>query len=708
VQPIGAVMLTPSGQLGFLAAGGGFLALGVAILANRRRDAPWALIACASLLTAAWAFLHHIVLRHSPDRLDLLVHFETLRSAAWIAVPLMMQQRIWGLDQRPTSAFVVAALVGFVVAMQLMLGAAFDLDVFARPIAGQPVLLLFIATRLVVAVTGLVLLHNLYVNAREWNDARFRLLAVALGVLFAYDLNLYTLPFLFGLPNMPLAQLRGAVDALAVPLFFAALAQSSRSRFRVSRQAAFHTISFSMIGSYLIAMSLIAYALRLTGGDWGELLQILFVGASLIGGALIVLSPKARASVRVHIARNFYRYRYDYRVEWLRFIDTVDATGDGVPIRERVARAIATVLDCPGGALLEPGDDGHFLVTARWRWEALDLAQPVNLSALARHMAETGRIVDFDALRSGSGEGGMPCPDFARADPSIWLGVPLPRGDRLFGILLLEASLVPRALNWEDFDLLRTLGRQGASYLAEAETQARLDEARRFEEFNRRFAFVMHDLKNVVSQLGLLARNAARHADNPEFQRDMVVTLNISVTKMTDLMQLLGRQTGDASARAASTPRTGEVDLCRLAADVVATGRRAAPAIALDLPDHPIVIPGDRGRLEAMLTHLVQNAVDASPPGAPVHVRVGADGPCARIEVEDQGIGMSDSFIRNELFQPFHSTKNGGFGIGAFEAREIARAHGGRLDVRSQPGMGSCFSIHLPVLSGTGSVMING
>src|SRR3546814_13456758 len=80
----------------------------------------------------------------------------------------------------------------------------------------------------------------------------------------------------------------------------------------------------------------------------------------------------------------------------------------------------------------------------------------------------------------------------------------------------------------EDLDVLRIAGRQAASYLAESQSQEALSEAQRFDEFNRRFAFIMHDIKNLASQLSLLARNAERHADKPEFRADMTQTLKIS------------------------------------------------------------------------------------------------------------------------------------------------------------------------------------
>jgi signal transduction histidine kinase len=71
------------------------------------------------------------------------------------------------------------------------------------------------------------------------------------------------------------------------------------------------------------------------------------------------------------------------------------------------------------------------------------------------------------------------------------------------------------------------------------------------------------------------------------------------------------------------------------------------------------------------------------------------------IEVIDSGAGMSAAFIRTRLFQPFTSTKEGGFGIGAFEARELVKAMKGRLDVESREGLGSRFIVRIPLAAAT-------
>jgi signal transduction histidine kinase len=126
-------------------------------------------------------------------------------------------------------------------------------------------------------------------------------------------------------------------------------------------------------------------------------------------------------------------------------------------------------------------------------------------------------------------------------------------------------------------------------------------------------------------------------------------------------------------------------------------------AIASKRRDREVTLLGDAGvaalvdanALEQAVVHLLQNALDASS-GEPVSVRVAKEAESVSIAIADKGVGMDGDFIRNRLFQPFASTKPGGFGIGAFEARSLISAMGGRLGVDSRPGRGTTFTITLP------------
>ncbi|MGL4541843.1 MAG: XrtA/PEP-CTERM system histidine kinase PrsK, partial [Polymorphobacter sp.] len=549
-----------------------------------------------------------------------------------------------------------------------------------------------------VAIGGLVLIHNLFVNADPESQGEVRLLCIGLGGIFAYDLNYYTLQFLFGSASVDLYNIRGAVDVIVVPLLLLSSSQNWAARVSVSRQVAFHTLSFSMIGLYLIVMAIAAYGLRLVGGDFGRLLQISFLFATVLLAVFVMVAPRFRARLRILIAKNFFTYTYDYRQEWLRFIATVSSAEAGMgSLSERAIRAVCAVVDSPGGILFARDGNGSLAVAASWRFEGFSGAPlPVD-NGLASYLGNRGRIVDFDELRAGRGDyGNVRLPAWAASDSRVWLAVPLIHLERLQGFLLLERTLAARTLIWEDFDLLRTLGRQAASYIAEAASQEALDEASKFDEFNRRFAFIMHDLKNLVSQLSLVARNAERHADNPAFRADMVATLQSSVGKMNDLLARLSQR------EIVKSDVDTIVNIAQLVGDVVATKQRSYAALRLVAPPGIQPVAGDAVQLEQMFGHLVQNAIDASAGVSPVSVEISSDGARIAVEIIDQGCGMSPAFLRNELFRPFHSTKPGGFGIGAYEAREIIRAMGGQLDVESSTGKGTTFTVRLPIHAAPG------
>jgi signal transduction histidine kinase len=131
-----------------------------------------------------------------------------------------------------------------------------------------------------------------------------------------------------------------------------------------------------------------------------------------------------------------------------------------------------------------------------------------------------------------------------------------------------------------------------------------------------------------------------------------------------------------------------------IVASVVASKRRNHPVELLG--NSNVWVKADAAALEQALGHVLQNAIDASEREAVVTVRVTQADAETSIVVSDHGCGMDSDFIRNRLFQPFVSTKDGGFGIGTFEARSLILAMGGRIAVESRPGEGTSFTITLP------------
>jgi putative PEP-CTERM system histidine kinase len=540
---------------------------------------------------------------------------------------------------------------------------------------------------LTIASGALILVHNLYGQAAPASRGQLRYPMLALAAMWAFDLHLHTVAYFMHGETAGLFALRGLIAALLAPLFALGLRDNPRWKVQLSRAATFQSVSVIVILLYLVVMMSAARALELVGGDWVRAAQIGIVAAMTLAALVLLPSARARGWLRVMLAKHVFEHRYDYRREWLRFTDTVGRRGEGdATLEERVVKALADIGGAPAGLLLL-ADGGRLAPGAAWNWDAVPTPDPDDDGgALIRFIEADAYVVDFDAARRG--ESKAPVPAWLLGEARAWAGVPLVHSGRVVGLVLLAHPPYRRPLDWEDFDLFRNAGIQAASYIAEARGQQALADAARFDEFNRRFAFILHDIKNVVSQLSLVARNAERHADNPEFRADMIATLQASVKKMNDLLARLtpGTQRGSEAPR--------PVRVLGLVERVAAAKRRA----------HPVLVGGaahlaataSPAALEDALAHLVQNAIDASDPAEPVRIRVFESGGDVAIEVADRGCGMSPAFVASRLFQPFASTKETGFGIGAYEARTLVTAMGGRLDVESAEGEGTSFTLFLP------------
>ncbi len=275
--------------------------------------------------------------------------------------------------------------------------------------------------------------------------------------------------------------------------------------------------------------------------------------------------------------------------------------------------------------------------------------------------------------------------------PSAWLLLPLVLEDRLIGFVVLAQARARRAFDWEDTDLLRAAGSQVAATLAQAADAKRVAEARQFEGFNRLTAFLMHDLKNIAAQQSLLLQNAGRHKQNPAFVDDMLATVANSVQRISRLLEQLR---GDAAPT-----RRARVQLARVIEKALDECRAQSPRPEYQPAAEDLWVHADSDQFATVLGHVIRNAQDAAREHGHVTLGIERAGALAVIEIEDDGAGMDEDFIRNRLFQPFFTTKaSKGMGIGAYQAREY-RALAGRSNAREQHTR-SGHRVHHPVAVG--------
>lgn len=657
--------------------------------AQRRGDRPRLAMFVAVVLTALWGWLMLAVsLLGWQVLLGLGALFDLLRYAAWFGFVLALFQANSakalpvGMDWlKPAAWMLVLAGLAVQVLGALNLPQLGDLSR----------LKLFAAMAL--PVFALVLVEQLFRNVSE--DSRWNIKPLCLGLTgaFLFDVYLYSQSVLFNRIDDDALSIRGAVHAMMVPLL--ALSGSRRrdwmSRISVSRKAAFHSATLLIAGVYLLFISAVGYYVRYFGGEWGRALQLGLIFLALVMLVMLALSGAMRARLRVYLGKHFFSYRYDYREEWLRFTQTLSASQSPQELGLQVVRGLANMLESPGGALwLKRPDDTAFVQSARWNLPATLQAEDA-ASSVCQFMRDGGWVVNLEEFRSFPRRyGAMTLPAWLQDVQQAWLLVPLTMGSELIGFVVLASARTRVDVNWEVNDLLKTAGRQAASFLAQMQATEALLEVRKFDAFNRMSAFVVHDLKNIVTQLSLMVKNAKRLSHNPEFQADMLMTVENSLERMRQLMLQL-REGATPSGTAVGVDLGGIVN--RLAKVAAGRGREVDVKVQDELSTR-----GHAERLERIIGHMVQNALDATDAAGRVWIRLERRSGQACIEVGDTGHGMSPEFVRDRLFKPFQTTKQAGMGIGAYESFQYVQELGGKIEVKSELKVGTIVTLLLPLI----------
>ncbi len=207
-------------------------------------------------------------------------------------------------------------------------------------------------------------------------------------------------------------------------------------------------------------------------------------------------------------------------------------------------------------------------------------------------------------------------------------------------------------------------------------------------------AGVAHEVRNPLTGIKMLLQAAVRPTTPTHLTADRLHLLLQEVARIERTVQGLLD-----FARTAPPDRRFE-DVCGVVETAVglAQGRAEAKSVAIQTasPSGALPAPVDHDQLLSLLTNLLANAVEATPPGGQVGVSTGAEpSGMIRVDVWDTGPGI-DPAIADRLFAPFVTTKPTGTGLGLNVARRVARAHGGALTVANRPNGGTCFTLLLP------------
>ncbi len=229
---------------------------------------------------------------------------------------------------------------------------------------------------------------------------------------------------------------------------------------------------------------------------------------------------------------------------------------------------------------------------------------------------------------------------------------------------------------------------------------ARLE--RGIKERERFTADASHELRTPLAVvLGQIQQLRARPRSEQEYREGLATAEKAAQRMKTLVEELLVLARLDASAE----PRREPMDLAEVVQSVTSEmrGLVAKRDATLDLRLEPAPLSGDRSALARVVTNLLGNALQHNPAGVRITIRTAAHDGMAEVTVADAGRGIAaddlehlfDRFYRADTARTSQSAK-GGSGLGLAICEAIVRQHGGRIDVESQPGEGSCFTVKLP------------
>jgi len=542
---------------------------------------------------------------------------------------------------------------------------------------------LVLLVSMIILILALVYLESTLVNSIHgelWRIKFFILgaFSILVGQVFTLSLGL-----LYRSIDLSFAPVRQTGFVIGIAFFlYSSFFRGGSLPVIISRRRAQTSLVLFGAGAYLLFLGALGFAISLTetSGTRSILLAFgLVVGVCLL---TLLLSYQVRRRCQRLLQQYFYKEKYDYRIQWLSFTKRLATTRSRSDLYQSILLGFCDTFGMGGAVLYLKGDvDSDYIPALAWEVNEVSPVIASDDILPSRLSSELVPIVLHDFLCSNSSV----ISTFLSSSEARF-AVPLHGEDDLIGFILLTRP-VDKTEEYlhEDFDLMEALANQGYSSLLNLRLSDLLSQARDMEIMGKVSTFIVHDLKNLIYPLTLIVQNSKLYIHDPEFQGDMLRSLENTVAKMHVLISQL------RLLPTRENLKLEDADLRQIVQDALVT----IPIPGAVFLGEPVLARVDRSQFQKVILNLVLNAREASPDGAPILVETGRD-KTPYLRVSDNGSGMTSQFVCESLFQPFRTTKNKGMGIGLYQCKQIVEAHGGAIDVVSTQGEGSVFTVRLP------------
>ena len=464
----------------------------------------------------------------------------------------------------------------------------------------------------------------------------------------------------------------------------------------VSRKVVYSSVAPLIFGVYLLAVGVASLLMRVFGWPLNFILHWLIIISGLLLLAALTLSSSVRNRVKYFISTHFYVNKYEYRDEWLAFSELLSR-----PLSEKgIVNALQQVLrqslytyaihiwtgDVSAGfRRVETEEDDAAAAKAAFIPAESPLVAWLQKEPFLN--CQPAPEMDTEHLQLVQKEQ----PFLAALD--LALLVPMIIGDHLVGIIGLGPEYTGGRYGQDDFDLLAALGSQAASALLAARMAEELARAREQSAWNILAAFVLHDIKNAATMLALVRENAPRHIAKPEFQQDMLTSIDDALKRMEKVQTRLKTLQGEIEPAVKSINAFQLIERC--------TNRISGQLthLALDIRcPRDLILQTDPDFFCVILENLILNAREAGD-GYDIRVTIRLE-PTPdhgfRLDLADNGPGIPVELLPERLFDPFVTSRPQGSGIGLWQVSRLVKSLGGTISVQNREEGGARFIVDFP------------
>ncbi len=684
----------------------GVLALGSALRA-RRSISRWAFVAGMATFAAERAFNGLCLSAPSPGEMLFWRQWGLAATsclpASWILFSLTYARgnareflRRWSYALAAVGLFPIVLNVWFwpnlIASVQ---ESEIDHQVLYGLGRGGIALYVFLLITAVLVLTNLERTYRASVGTMRW---RIKFMLLGVGLLFVVRLYTSSQALLFRSVNPSLEILVSGALILGIGLMVRSLFRAGHFDLDVypSQTVLQGSLTVLLAGIYLLIVGVFAKVVAYLGGDATFAFKAFGVLVSVVLLAVLLQSDRVRLRLRRFINRNFQRPLYDYRTIWGQFTEATASRVDLTDLCRSLVKLVADLAQALSVTIwLVDENRGTLSLAASTSLSDAQAAelrpQGADAAGAIRYLKQHPEPVDIERLKE----------DWAaalrRAHPDQFhkggtrVCVPIVGNGSLLALVTVGDRVSGAAFALQDLDLLKCVGDQAAASLLNMRLSQSLLQARELAAFQAMAAFFVHDLKNAASTLNLMLQNLPVHFDDPAFREDTLRGIAKTVAHINDLIGRLSLIRHELRIQPATADLnavvTGALASLQLPGGVVLTQ---------DLPALP-PLGIDREQMLKVVTNLVLNAAEAVGGGGQVRVATSARDGWAILTVADNGCGMSAEFVSRSLFRPFQTTKRNGIGIGMFQSKMIVEAHGGRIEVASEPGKGTTMQVFLPL-----------